>query len=129
MIKQLSIFLENKPSSLAKIMGEIAEAGINIMALSVADTADFGILRIIVDEPDKALEIVRQHGYIARVTDVMAVRIEHRPGALAEVLRKISDAGGQVEYMYASVSGGGEALAIMSVSGSERLRSLESTFS
>ena len=100
-------------------MTAIAEAKINVRALSLADTADFGILRLITDRPDDALSIVRSYGYIARLSPVLAVAMAHEPGSLAKVLRALSDAGAEIEYMYASVAGSPDyaALAIIAIAG------------
>lgn len=100
-IKQLSIFVENKPGRLHSIMDALGENGVDISALSIADTTDFGILRIIVSDIDKAREVLREIGVISKVTNVIAVYIDHKIGGLAAVLDHISDAGIGIEYMYA----------------------------
>ena len=100
-IKQLSIFVENKPGRLHSIMDALSENGVDIRALSIADTTDFGILRIIVSDIDKAREVLREIGVISKVTNVIAVYIDHKIGGLATVLDHISDAGIGIEYMYA----------------------------
>lgn len=100
-IKQLSIFVENKPGRLHSIMDALSENGVDISALSIADTTDFGILRIIVSDIDKAREVLREIGVISKVTNVIAVYIDHKIGGLATVLDHISDAGIGIEYMYA----------------------------
>ncbi|MBQ2136231.1 MAG: ACT domain-containing protein [Clostridia bacterium] len=100
-IKQLSIFVENKPGRLHSIMDALSENGVDISALSIADTTDFGILRIIVSDIDKAREVLREIGVISKVTNVIAVYIDHKIGGLAAVLDHISDAGIGIEYMYA----------------------------
>lgn len=100
-IKQLSIFVENKPGRLHSIMDALGENGVDISALSIADTTDFGILRIIVSDIDKARDVLREIGVISKVTNVIAVYIDHKIGGLAAVLDHISDAGIGIEYMYA----------------------------
>lgn len=100
-IKQLSIFVENKVGRLQTIIDGLGENGINISALSIADTTDFGVLRIIVDNPDKAKLVLKGMGVISKATDVIAVYIDDRSGGLASVLNIISDAGIGIEYMYA----------------------------
>lgn len=100
-IKQLSIFVENKPGRLHSIMDALGENGVDISALSIADTTDFGILRIIVSDIDKAREVLREIGVVSKVTNVIAVYIDHKIGGLAAVLDHISDAGIGIEYMYA----------------------------
>lgn len=100
-IKQLSIFVENKPGRLHSIMDALSSGGVDISALSIADTTDFGILRVIVSDIDKAREILREIGIVSKVTDVIAVYIDHKVGGLSAVLDHISDAGIGIEYMYA----------------------------
>ena len=103
-IKQLSIFVENKHGRLENIISSFADNGINLRALSLADTTDFGVLRVIVDDIDKAKAVLKENGIISKTTDVLAVYIDDRAGGLAEVLKDISEAGIFVEYMYAFLS-------------------------
>ncbi len=100
--KQLSIFLENRPGGLAKICGTLAEAGINILALSIHDTVDHAIVRLIADRPVKALLLLEQLGLYILESDVVVVELENRPGALAEVARKLARADINIEYAYCS---------------------------
>ncbi|MCL2666031.1 MAG: amino acid-binding protein [Defluviitaleaceae bacterium] len=100
-IKQLSIFIENKPGRLADVTECISKAGINMYALSIADTTDFGIVRIIVDKTEEAAAVLKEFGFTVKETDVIAVAIEHRPGGLSNVLRKIGTANASIKYMYA----------------------------
>lgn len=100
-IKQLSVFVENKAGRLEPIIKSLGEGGINIRALSIADTTDFGILRIIVDDDKKAREILKENGVISKVNDVIAVYIDDRSGGLASVLDIVSKADVNIEYMYA----------------------------
>ena len=100
-VKQLSVFVQNEPGRLAEIAGIIAESGIDIRALSLADTTDFGILRIIVDNPDKALELLKSRGLSVKRTLVIAVAIDDFPGGFAKAVKTLSDAGVSVEYSYA----------------------------
>jgi hypothetical protein len=102
-IKQISVFIENKKGRLADVCGTLAEHSINIRALSLAETTDFGILRLIVNEPHKCTEILTQSGFTARETDVIAVEVSDTPGGLAAVLKVFDDASINVEYMYAFV--------------------------
>lgn len=101
LITQLSIFVENKFGRLEAIIDGLGKNGINIRALSIADTADFGILRIIVDKPELAKETLKKIGVIAKCSDVIAVPIEDCSGGLAQVLRKLTEKSINVEYMYA----------------------------
>jgi len=100
-IKQISIFLENKSGRMAQITGLLAENQINIHALTIAETTDFGILRLIVSDPDKAAEILKSNGIMAKATNVVAVAMEHKPGGLAGVMRKTAALNLSIEYMYA----------------------------
>lgn len=100
-IKQLSIFVENKVGRLQSIINSLGENDVNIRALSIADTTDFGILRIIVDDPAKAKLVLKGMGVISKSTDVIAVYIDDKSGGLASVLNVVSDAGIGIEYMYA----------------------------
>jgi len=103
-IEQLSVFLENKPGKLVEALETLAGAGIDLRALSLADTADFGILRVIVDKPDHALEVLQDAGYLVRSNDVIPVSVGDKPGGLSAVLRVLADAGVDVEYTYAFVA-------------------------
>ena len=102
-VRQISIFLQNTRGRLAEVTGLLAAGGINIRALSLADTADFGVLRIIVSDPDACLAALKARGIIAQVTEVLAVEIEDKPGGLSRVLAALDAAGLNVEYMYAYV--------------------------
>ncbi|MBU1694630.1 MAG: ACT domain-containing protein [Verrucomicrobia bacterium] len=102
-VQQLSIFMENRAGRLAEIMQLLGDAGVNIRALSLADTSDFGILRLIVNDVDKALQVLRESGHTVSLTDVVAVEVPDHPGGLASVLNPLCQAGVNVEYMYAFV--------------------------
>ncbi len=101
MAKQLSVFLENKAGRLSSVTRVLGEAGINIRALSIADTSDFGILRIIVNDPVRAYQILKKAGFTVSETEVIAVRVRDTPGGLATVLEQMSDANLNIEYLYA----------------------------
>ena len=103
-IKQLSIFVENKPGKLVEALEAMSASGIDLRALSLADTADFGILRVIVDKPDLALEKLQQAEYLVKSSEVIPVAVGDKPGGLAAVLRILADAGVDVEYTYAFVA-------------------------
>ena len=103
-IKQISIFLENKTGELASTIAYLAENNINLKALSIADTMDFGLVRVITDDPDKTLKVLQSGGYSVKATNVLAVTIDDRPGGLATVLSLISEAGIAIEYTYAFLS-------------------------
>jgi len=102
-VEQLSIFLENKTGRLAEVTYALSTAGINIRALSLADTSEFGILRLIVDDHEKAKVLLKEQGFTVGRTHVVAVQVEDRPGGLDNILRLLSANGINVEYMYAFV--------------------------
>jgi hypothetical protein len=102
-IVQLSVFLENKEGRLADIIGALADAKINIRTLSLADTKDFGVLRMIVDTPEKAIEVLKKKGAAVKTTEIIAVEVEDSPGGLYRVLKVFKEAGINIEYMYAFV--------------------------
>ncbi|MDR2598760.1 MAG: hypothetical protein LBC73_00600 [Oscillospiraceae bacterium] len=103
-IKQLSVFLENKPGQLVEALETLANADIDLRALSLADTADFGILRVIVPNPDHAFNVLKEVGYIVMINEVIPVAVGDKPGSLAAVLRILADRDIDVEYTYAFVS-------------------------
>lgn len=103
LIKQISVFLENTPGRLAKLTKILAENEIDIIAICIADTTDFGILRCIVDDPEKAVEVLVQHNFTASTTKVMAVELEDIPGGLAKVLEYLSEGDISIEYVYSFV--------------------------
>ena len=103
-IDQLSVFSENKAGMLAEITKQLAEADIDIEALTIADTAEFGVLRLIVDSPKKAVSVLKLGGFVATLTPVIALKMRNKPGALAEIAKTLTDAGISIEYLYASVS-------------------------
>lgn len=102
-VDQLAVFLENKSGRLAAITKALSDSSVNIRALSVADTADFGILRLIVDDTDKATRALRDEGFTVGRVDVIAAEVPDKPGGLARVLAVLHEAGINVEYMYAFV--------------------------
>lgn len=103
-VEQIAVFLENKSGRLAEITSIIAAENVNIRALSVADTADFGILRLIVDDVEKAKAALKTNGFTVGITNVLAVEVADQVGGLATVLKSIETAGLNVEYMYAFVN-------------------------
>jgi len=103
-IKQLSVFIENQPGKLVEALETLAEADIDLRALSLADTADFGILRTIVDKPDLALDVLTNAGFLVKSNEVLAVVVGDKPGGLASVMRILAEAGVDIEYTYAFVA-------------------------
>jgi hypothetical protein len=102
-IKQISIFLENKIGRLAEVTGLLADEGINIRTLALAETAEFGVLRLIVDDPAACLKALKEHHFVAQETDVIAVEVEDRPGGLHRILEIFLKNNINIEYMYAFV--------------------------
>lgn len=116
MIKQISLFLENKKGRLAHVCRVLGDSGINIRALSIADTADFGVLRLIVNEPLKAYDILKETGFVVNITDVLAIEVPDIPGGLAAALEKLDQSGINVEYTYAFIGNASkDALVIIRV--------------
>jgi hypothetical protein len=103
-IKQLSIFVENREGSLVTVTDAIAKAGVDIRAMSVADTNDFGIFRLIVTDIDKAKQSLDDAGAFVSITEVVAVALEDKPGALAKVVKILADNNINIEYMYAFIT-------------------------
>ena len=99
-VQQLSIFLENKPGALRAPLDALATAGMDLLTVSLADTAQFGILRFVVRDPEAARKVLSSAGMVARVTEVVAIEVDNKPGGLAAALGSIEDAGLGVEYMY-----------------------------
>ncbi len=119
-IRQISVFLENKCGRLASVTRTISDHDINIRAFSIADTTDFGILRLIVNRPDEAYGVLRSGGFTVSMTEVLAVQIPDRPGGLAGVLDLMQEAGVDIEYMYAfSAKISNDALAVFRVENSQ----------
>jgi len=100
-IKQLSIFLENRAGRLAHVTNVLGNAGINLLALSLADTTDFGILRVIVDDVENARQVLQDNHIICMINDVTAVEVSDEPGGLAKILNLLLEKDVNVEYMYA----------------------------
>ena len=102
-VEQITVFLENQSGRLADVASILAAAGVNIRALSLADSADFGILRLIVNDTDKATQVLKAQGFTVAKTEVVGVQVPDRPGGLAEILNAMKGKQVNVEYMYAFV--------------------------
>jgi hypothetical protein len=102
-LTQISVFLENKKGRLAEVASLIAREGINIRALSLADTADFGVLRLIVNDPERCFTVLKDGGFVAQKTEVIAAEVADRPGGLQRILGVFDSQGINIEYMYAFV--------------------------
>ncbi|MDR0357271.1 MAG: ACT domain-containing protein [Clostridiales Family XIII bacterium] len=103
-IDQLSVFVENEPGRLAEVTEVLGKADVDLRAMSLADARDFGVLRVIVSDPRRASEVLKDAGHAVTVTQVLAVSIEDKPGSLAGILRVLADAGVSVEYLYAFIT-------------------------
>lgn len=126
LIKQVTVFIPNKPGKIAAMSHVIADAGIQIHALMVTDTTDYGIVRLIVDQPDACLTSLKDAGYAADITEVVAVPVDNVPGGLARVLDNLTTAGLDVGYAYCCAIGG-TVVDILKVTGEpvvQKLRTL-----
>lgn len=112
-IKQISVFLENKKGRLYEALRALASAGVNIRALSIADTSDFGILRMIVNDPELAKRALEEAGFTTKITNVIAVAVKDEPGGLAEILKILYEGDVNVEYVYAFVEKSGEEALVV----------------
>lgn len=120
-IKQLSVFLENRTGRLTELTGILAENDINISAFSIADSSDYGILRMIVGRPEEAAEALRNAGFAVKVTEVVGMIIPHKPGGLHKALQIISDNNVAIDYMYAFASGDCKATVIIRAESLEKI--------
>lgn len=117
LVKQLSVFVENKPGRLSAVIEELGKNNIDISALSLADTSEYGILRLIVNKPDEAKKLLREIGVIVKLADVVAVPMDDTPGGLSKILSVFSQSSIDVDYMYAFVGAtSGKALMVVKVS-------------
>lgn len=121
MITQLTVFLENEKGRLAAACRTVSDAGINMHALNLADTADFGVARMLTDTPEAAAEALREAGYRAAVTQVLAVRVPNAPGGLASLLEFMDEQDANVEYGYCFSVNGEMAVDVLKVDGTEDL--------
>ena len=121
LVTQISVFLENRPGTLREATSILSEAGINLRALNIAETSDYGVLRLITEDPERTAEL-REQGFLAARTRVLELRVPDEPGGLDRVLRVIAENGFDIEYMYSiMVSQGGSAGMIFRVREPEKL--------
>ena len=111
-IQQLSVFLENTSGRLTDVTGALESAQINISAFSIADTAEFGVLRLIVNKPQTAINILKEKGFSVHITEVIGLVVPHEPGGLHRALKILSTEGISIEYMYAFALGSGASVII-----------------
>lgn len=103
-VHQLSVFIENKAGRVSEVTDILGEKDINIRGFSVSDTADYGILRLVVDRPEDAISALKEHNFTVKESDVLCIKLQDEPGALAKVLKMVSDAGVNIEYVYSLIS-------------------------
>ena len=125
-IKQLSVFLENREGRLDEVLKTLGANDVNIVALSLADTADYGMLRMIVSDPDKGRKVLKEAGITSMLTDVVALRVPHATGSLSKAMHEIVQAGINVEYMYAFANGA-DASAVLKSDNPEKVVSILKT--
>ncbi|MBQ6454605.1 MAG: hypothetical protein IJJ32_00745 [Eggerthellaceae bacterium] len=121
-IQQVSVYLENKEGTLVNLLEIVGAKGVNLLAMSIADTTDFGIARLVVATEDQAIlmEELDAHDMFARINDVVGIGVEHKPGGLAKVLATVRGSGQQIEYAYSIISGSeGQAAIVMQTSDNE----------
>lgn len=116
LIKQLSVFIENKEGRLEGVTQVLKEHNINIASFSLADTAEYGVLRMIVSDPEEGRRVLKEEGFSAKLADVIAVKIHQKPGTLHEVVKVLFEAGLSVEYMYTLATAGRDTSIIMKIS-------------
>lgn len=119
-IKQLSVFVENREGRLYEVLEVLKKSNVNIVSMSLADTSDYGLLRLIVSDPQKAREALKDNGFSAMLTDVLAITLSHRVGRLEELLEKICSVDINIEYMYALSTGKDDASIVFKPSDLEK---------
>jgi hypothetical protein len=102
-VQQLSVFIENKAGRVSEVTDQLGRAGVNIRGFSVSDTADYGIVRLVVNEPDRGLEVLREAGFAVKANDVLCVELPDHPGGLAGILKVVSGAVVNIEYVYSLI--------------------------
>ena len=112
-VKQLSVFVENQPGRLAAVAKSLGQAGINMMAMTIAETREFGVVRMIVADWEKGMKILKDAGFTVTTTEVLAIEVLDQPGALAKVLESFVQRGLNIEYMYAFVAKRGNAAILV----------------
>lgn len=103
-VQQLSVFIENKTGRVSEVSEVLGKSGVNIRGFSVSDTADFGIVRLVVDKPQKGRDVLSEAGFTVKLAEVLCIRLQDRPGELSHALKLVSDAGVNIEYVYSLIS-------------------------
>lgn len=119
-VKQLSVFIENREGRLEEVLQVLKQCGVNIVSLSLADTSDYGLLRLLVTDPVTGKEALKKSGFSAMLTDVLAIRLSHQVGKLQELLEAICDENINIEYMYALSTGKDDASIVLKASDLEK---------
>lgn len=119
-IKQLSVFIENREGRLEEVLHALKEKEVNIVSLSLADTSEYGLLRLLVTDPEAGKKALKEKGFSAMLTDVLAVKISHKAGKLQELLQIICEAHVNIEYMYALTTGEEDASIVIKTSDLEK---------
>ena len=123
-LKQLSVFLENREGRLEDVLKVLKDNNVNIVSMSLADTSDYGLLRLLVDKPQAGKDALQAEGFSAMLTDVMGVRLSHKVGKLQELLQVICDSHINIEYMYALSTGTDDASVVIKTSDLEKATEL-----
>ncbi len=119
-IKQVSVFVENKPGRLAGVTEVLYKAGVNLRAFTIAEAGDFGIIRMVVDKTEEAYRALKEAGFTVTLTDVLGVEVKDEPGGLYKIAKALGDANINIEYVYAFTFGGDKALIILRVDDTEK---------
>ena len=119
--KQLTVFIENRTGRLSEVLGVLKNNGVNILSLSLADTTEFGLLRLIVDDPAKGKEKLNENGFSSLLSDVSVIKITHKVGSLQELLKAIDEGGVNIEYMYGLSIEAEEAYVVLKASNVQKV--------
>lgn len=122
--KQLTVFIENRSGRLSEVLGVLKENGVNVLSLSLADTAEFGLLRLIVNDPSLGKEKLTERGFSSLLSDVSIIKIPHKVGSLQELLRSIDDGEVNIEYMYGLSIESSSAYIVLKASDSEKIEAI-----
>lgn len=119
--KQITVFIENRPGRLCEVLNVLKAGGVNILSLSLADTTEYGLLRLIVDKPAKGKETLSENGFSSLLSEVSIIKISHTAGSLQQLLRIIDDNGVNIEYMYGLSIQGSDAFVVLKASDAKKL--------
>ncbi len=122
--KQISVFIENREGRLGEVLGVLKDSNVDIQSLSLADTSDYGLLRIIVDKPEEGSKALKEKGFSAMVSDVLILEIKHEVGSLQKLMEKIANAGVNIEYMYGLSLHGETASIIIKTSNPQKVEEI-----